>query len=155
MPVFETLEPLQIPSRDARIIRVTVDAKWWLNDETDMHNTRSVTTHKHDHVSQTTHGLDLADTVKTISNTMLHYGSFPLPETRVLAERAEFIRCRVDVEIGGEKFSDAIVFDMQYNGDNSPLTAAFHTRTDMPESLDRFGEIVAGFLTREETKRAS
>ncbi|AIL96483.1 hypothetical protein CUREI_03510 [Corynebacterium ureicelerivorans] len=61
----------------------------------------------------------------------------------------------VDVEIGGEKFSDAIVFDMQYNGDNSPLTAAFHTRTDMPESLDRFGEIVAGFLTREETKRAS
>ena len=118
MPVFETLEPLQIPSRDARILRVTVDARWWLNDETDMHNTRSVTTHKHDHVSQTTHGLDLADTVKTISNTMLHHGSFSLPETRVLTEWAEFVCRRVDVEIGGETSNDTIVFDIQYNIDN-------------------------------------
>lgn len=85
---------------------------------------------------------------------MLHHGSFPLPETRVLAEQAEFIRCRFDVEIGGETFSDAIVFDVQYNGDNSPLTATFHTRNGTPESLDRFGEIVTGFLAREDVGRA-
>ena len=86
MAVFETLEPLQIPSRDARIVRVTADARWWLNDEADLHDTRSVTTLAHDHVTQNTYGLDLADTVKIISNTMLHHGSFSLPETRVLTE---------------------------------------------------------------------
>lgn len=155
MPVFETPEPLRIPSREARIVRVTVDARWWLNDETDIHNTRSVTTHEEDHVTQNTYGLDVADAVKTISSTMLHHGSFPLPETRVLAERAEFINCRVDVEIDGEHFPDAMVFELQHNGDNSPLTASFHTRKDIPEDLDRFAEIVAGFLAREEIGRAS
>ena len=155
MPVFECPESLQIPSRDARIIRVTVDARWWLNDETDMHNTRSVTTHQQDHVTQNTYGLDLADTVKIISNTMLHHGSFPLPETRVLAEQAEFIRCRVDVEIDSENFPDAIVFEIQHNGDNAPLTATFHTRNDIPEDLNRFGEIVAGFLAQEDVGQAS
>lgn len=155
MPVFETPEPLQIPSREARIIRVTVDAKWWLNDEMDIHNTRSVTTHEQDHVTQKTYGLDLADTMKTISNNVFTCGSFPLPETRLLAERAESIRCRVDVEIGSEIFSDAIIFDVQYHDDTAPLTATFHTRSDMPESLDRFGEIVVGFLDREEIRQGS
>ena len=155
LPVFEAPEPLQIPSREARIIRVTVDAKWWLNDETDTYNTRSVTTHKQDHVTQKTYGLDLADTVKTISNNAFTCGSFPLPETRLLAERAEFIRCRIDVETGGEIFPDAVVLDVQYHGDNAPLTATFHTRSDMPESLDRFGEIVVSFLGRGEVWQGS
>ncbi|CAB0501820.1 hypothetical protein CIP101352_00813 [Corynebacterium diphtheriae] len=154
MPVFETPKPLQIPSREARIIRVKVDARWWLNDETDMHNTRSVTTHQQDHVTQNTYGLDIADTVKTISNNVFTCGSFPLPETRVLAERAELIHCRVDVEIDSENFPDAIVFDIQHNGDNAPLTATYHTRGDMPEDLNRFGEIVVGFLAREHVTRA-
>ena len=155
LPVFEAPEPLQIPSREARIIRVTVDAKWWLNDELDTYHTRSVTTHKQDHVTQKTYGLDLADTTKTISNHMFSCGSLPLPETRLLAERAESIRGRVDVEIDGEIFPDAIVFDVQYHGDTAPLTATFHTRSDMPESLDRFGEIVVGFLGREEVRQGS
>lgn len=118
MHVFETLKPLQIPSRDACIICVEVDATWSLNNETDMHNTRSVTTHQQDHLTQNTYDLDLADTVKTIRNTILHYGSFSLPETGVLAEQAEFIRCRVDVEIGGETSNDTFVFNIQYNIDN-------------------------------------
>lgn len=155
MPVFETSKPVRIPSREARIVCVTVDARWWLNDETDMHNTRSVTTHQQDHVTQNTYGLDIADTVKTISNNLFTCGSFPLPETRVLAERTEFIRCRVDVEIGGETFNDAIVFEIQYNGDNAPLTATFHTRSDIPEDLNRFGEIVVGFFAREDVGQAS
>ena len=153
LPVFETPEPLQIPSREARIIRVTVDAKWWLNDETDTYNTRSEITHEQDHVTQKTYGLDLADTTKTISNNVFTCGSFPLPETRVLAEPAEFIRCQIDVGIKGEIFSDAIVFDIQYHGDNAPLTAMFHTRSDMPDDLNRFGEIVVDFLNREDVRQ--
>lgn len=154
LPVFDTPLPLQIPSRTARIVGVTVDATWWLNDETDIYNTRSVTTHKHDHVLQKTFGLDVADAVKMISNNLFTCGSFPLPETRVLAERAEKICCRVDVVIGGEKFCDAVVFDVYFHGDTQPLTATFHTRGDMPENLNRFGELVVGFLAREHVTRA-
>ncbi len=155
MSVFETPKPLQIPSREARISCVTVEARWWLNDETDLYNTRSVTTHQQDHVTQNTYGLDIADTIKTISNNLFTCGSFPLPETRVLAERAELIHCRVDVDIEGEIFPDAIVFEIQYNGDNAPLTATFHTRNDIPEDLNRFGEIVTGFLALEDVGQAS
>ena len=153
MPVFDTPLPLQIPSRTARIVGVTVDAMWWLNDETDIYNTHSVTAHEHDHVLQKTFGLDVADTVKMISNNLFTCGSFPLPETRVLAERAENICCRVDIEIDSENFPDAIVFEIQHSGDNAPLTATFHTHNDIPEDLNRFGEIVVGFLASEHVTR--
>lgn len=102
MLVFETSEPLQISSRDVRIFCVIVYLRWWIKYEADLHDTQSATTHEHDHVTQITHSLDLADTVKTIINTMLHYGVFPLSETRALVEREDVIHCWIDIEIGGK-----------------------------------------------------
>lgn len=93
MPVFDTPLPLQVPPRTTRITSGTVDASWWLNDETDVYNARSVTAHEHGHVFQKTFGLDVADTTKTISNNLFTSESFPLLETRVLADHAERICC--------------------------------------------------------------
>lgn len=53
LSVFKTPKSLQIPSRETRIVRVTVDATWRMNDETEMHNTSSVTVDQHVHVTQT------------------------------------------------------------------------------------------------------